>query len=236
MSASVTDVTSRCALSWSAGTDSWLALTRAREQGLAVTTFVTMCDEDGTSKSHALPPELIEAQGRALGATALSVRVPKGRYAACFDACLRELAASGHTHMIFGDIDLQAHRDWLAPACERAGLVPVFPLWGESRAALARELDHGAACRRGWCAWTRAGWTPPSAAHDYDADFLAPPARRRLSRAARTGSSTPSSPVARGSHNAAARGRRRANATSPPQPPFSPTGFVFQALSLARTS
>jgi diphthamide synthase (EF-2-diphthine--ammonia ligase) len=38
---------SRCAISWSAGKDSWLALTRAREQGLVVDTFVTMCDEDG---------------------------------------------------------------------------------------------------------------------------------------------------------------------------------------------
>ena len=42
--------------------------------------------------------------------------------------------------MVFGDIDLQAHRDWLEPACERAGLVALFPLWGEPRDALAREL------------------------------------------------------------------------------------------------
>ena len=145
----------RCAISWSAGKDSWLALMRAREQGLAVATFVTMCDADGTSKSHALPPSLIAAQVHALGGTPVSVRVPPGEYAARFDACLRELAAGGHTHMIFGDIDLQAHRDWLAPACERAGLVPLFPLWGESRAELARELVTRGVQARVVCVDTR---------------------------------------------------------------------------------
>ena len=42
--------------------------------------------------------------------------------------------------MVFGDIDLQAHRDWLEPVCARAGLAAVFPLWGESRSALAAEI------------------------------------------------------------------------------------------------
>src|SRR5471032_2726821 len=161
-----------CAISWSAGKYSCLALTRAREQGLAVTTFVTMCDEDGTSKSHALPPELIDAQVRALGGTPLSVRVPQGEYAARFDACRRELLAGGHTHMIFGDIDLQAHRDWLAPACERAGLIPLFPLWGQSRAALARELVTRGVQARVVCVDTR--WLDASfCGATYDAAFLA---------------------------------------------------------------
>src|ERR1700751_924694 len=103
------DRPARAAISWSAGKDSWLALIRAREQGLAIATFVTMCDEDGTSKSHALATELVEAQVRALGGAPVSVRVPQGEKGPRFDACLSELVASGHTHMIFGDTDLQAH-------------------------------------------------------------------------------------------------------------------------------
>src|ERR1700761_5294453 len=162
----------RCAISWSAGKDSWLALMRAREQGLDVATFVTMCDADGTSKSHALPGDLVEAQVRALGGVPVGVRVPPGEYAARFDACLRELAASGHTHMVFGDIDLQAHRDWLAPACERAGLAASFPLWGEPRAALARELVSRGVRARVVCVDTR--WLDASfCGVEYGADFLA---------------------------------------------------------------
>ena len=217
----------RCAISWSAGKDSWLALMRARERGLAVTTFVTMCDADGASKSHALPPELVDAQVRALGGVPVSVRVPPGEYAARFDACLRELAAGGHTHMIFGDIDLQAHRDWLAPACERAGLVPLFPLWGESRAALARELVTRGVRARVVCVDTR--WLDASfCGVAYDAAFLAclpagvcPCGEDGEFHTFVTGGPGFALPLA------VADGPQRRVAS---QPPFAPTHFVFQEL------
>ena len=220
----------RCAISWSAGKDSWLALMRAREQGLAVTTFVTMCDEDGTSKSHALAPELVDAQVRALGGTPVSVRVPAGEYAARFDACLRELAAAGHTHMVFGDIDLQAHRDWLAPACERAGLVPLFPLWGESRAALARELVTRGVRARVVCVDTR--WLPASfCGAAYDADFLArlPVGVCPCGEDGEFHTFVTGGPGFTGPLSVVAGPQRRVAS----QPPFTPTQFVFQALLLA---
>ena len=220
----------RCAISWSAGKDSWLALTRAREQGLAVATFVTMCDEDGRSKSHALPPELVEAQVRALGGTFVGVRVPAGEYAARFDAVLRELAASGHTHMVFGDIDLQAHRDWLAPACGRAGLVPLFPLWGESREALARELVTRGVQARVVCVDTR--WLDASfCGAAYDAAFLA----RLPAGTCPCGEDGEFHTLVTGGPGFAAplsvtAGEQRHVAS---QPPFTPTTFVFQEIRLA---
>ena len=128
------------AISWSAGKDCTLALLRAREAGLDVRTFVTMCDEDGTSKAHSLAPEVIEAQVRRFGGDWLGVRVPAGRYAELFAATLADLAKREHSHIVFGDIDLQAHRDWIEPVCVRAGLHAVFPLWGESRRTLAAEI------------------------------------------------------------------------------------------------
>ena len=220
----------RCAISWSAGKDSWLALTRVREQGLAVDTFVTLCDEDGASKSHALPPALIDAQVRALGGTPVGVRVPAGEYAARFDACLRELAASGHTHMVFGDIDLQAHRDWLAPACERAGLVALFPLWGESRAALARELVTRRVQARVVCVDTR--WLDASfCGVAYDAAFLA----RLPAGVCPCGEDGEFHTFVTGgpgfvSSLRVVDGPQRRVAS---QPPFAPTEFVFQSLTLA---
>lgn len=47
---------------------------------------------------------------------------------------------SGHDQAIFGDIDLQPHRDWEEMVCGRAGLTPVLPLWGQDRVALANEI------------------------------------------------------------------------------------------------
>jgi len=132
--------TRRAAISWSAGKDSCLAWLVAQAQGWAVQRFVTMCEPDGLSKSHALPPDLVAAQVAALGGQWWPVNVPPGGYAAAFDQTLAGLRDAGFEAMVFGDIDLQAHRDWLQPACERAGLQALFPLWGWPRAALAQEV------------------------------------------------------------------------------------------------
>ena len=130
----------KAAISWSAGKDSCLAWLRVREQGLRVPTFVTMCEADGISKSHALPPSVVAAQVAALGGEWHQVRVEPGQYVKQFTAELVTLRDSGHTHMVFGDIDLIAHRDFLEPACNAAGLEAVFPLWNEARRAIAYEV------------------------------------------------------------------------------------------------
>ena len=133
----------RAALSWRAGKDGCLAWLRVCEQGIDVSTFGTMCDGDGPSLSHALPREWLARQAAACGVTWRAVDVHRsspGGYAADFDRTLAELHRDGHTHRVFGDFGLAAHRDWIAPRCEAAGLVPLFPLWGESRVALAQEV------------------------------------------------------------------------------------------------
>jgi uncharacterized protein (TIGR00290 family) len=162
----------RAAISWSAGKDSCLAWLLAREQGLEVCSFLTMCEPDGTSKSHALDPALIETQVRSIGATWRAARVPPGGYARVFDNELARLAADGHTHMVFGDIDLAAHRDWLEPACARAGLIAVFPLWGMARVDVAQLILARGIRARLVCVDTR--WLAASfCGRDYDAALLA---------------------------------------------------------------
>ena len=162
----------KAAISWSAGKDSCLAWLLACEQGLCVRTFVTMCEPDGTSKSHALAPALIAAQVNAMGGDWRQVCVPAGEYARVFDAELARLADSGHTHMVFGDIDLAAHRDWLAPACARAGLVAVFPLWGRARNDVAQLILARGIRARLVCVDTR--WLPAAfCGRDYDTALLA---------------------------------------------------------------
>lgn len=128
------------AISWSAGKDSCLALLRAREAGLDVQVFVTMLDPGGASKSHALPREVIAAQVQALGGRWWPVDAVAADYAERFDATLLALHAQGCRQMVFGDIDLRAHRDWLEPRCRKAGLEPHFPLWGQARRRIAEEI------------------------------------------------------------------------------------------------
>jgi uncharacterized protein (TIGR00290 family) len=145
----------KTAISWSAGKDSCLALLRAQEIGHSVETFLTMLDPDGTSKSHGLSSQLVAAQVAALGGRWRPVPAGSGEYGAVFDTQLRALRESGHTHMVFGDIDLQAHRDWLEPACARAGLIAVFPLWGSARSEIASEVIERGIRARIVCVDTR---------------------------------------------------------------------------------
>lgn len=131
-----------------------------------------MCEPDGTSKSHALDPALIEAQVQAMGGRSRAARVPPGEYARVFNDELARLVAEGHTHLVFGDIDLAAHRDWLEPACARVGLIAVFPLWGMARADVAQLILARGIRARLVCVDTR--WLDASfCGRDYNAALLA---------------------------------------------------------------
>ncbi len=130
----------KAAISWSGGKDSMLALLHAREQGLQVQSFLSFLEPDGRSKSHDLPSRWLQAQVGALGGQWLGVPVPPGGYGEAFSTQLALLRASGHQAVVFGDIDLQAHRDWIEPRCAAAGLCAAFPLWGLGRRQLAQEV------------------------------------------------------------------------------------------------
>lgn len=56
-----------------------------------------------------------------------------GDYACAFDAALTSLRSQRFSHMVFGDIDLAALRDWITPRCASAGIEAVFPLWNANR-------------------------------------------------------------------------------------------------------
>lgn len=127
------------AISWSGGKDCALAMARAREQRWDVRTFVTACRGERPA-AHALPRAWFERQVQALGGRWLPFSVGSDGYEAAFRAVLEALAASGHRAMVFGDIDLTAHRDWIEPRVRAAGLQPLFPLWRTPRADVAQEI------------------------------------------------------------------------------------------------
>src|SRR5690606_7019280 len=57
-----------------------------------------------------------------------------------FIATLRAARSEGITHAVFGDIDLEAHREWEEKVCAAAGVTAHLPLWGEPRRALVDEF------------------------------------------------------------------------------------------------
>ncbi len=58
-----------------------------------------------------------------------------------FTGALKELKEQYQlTHAVFGDIDLQPHRDWEEKVCSNAGLTAVLPLWKQDRKQLVLHM------------------------------------------------------------------------------------------------
>lgn len=128
-------------VSWSGGKDSCLAFWRARQAGADIRLLVTALDEDGArSRSHGVPPALIRAQADALGLPLRFYETTWATYEDKFVQLLRAAHAEGIRGAIFGDIDLEPHREWEEKVCAQAGLAPRLPLWGEPRRRLVDEF------------------------------------------------------------------------------------------------
>ena len=128
------------AISWSGGKDSCAAYHRTRAE-FDVVAAITMFTEDGRrSRSHGLRPEIIGAQLDRLGVTALSDRCSWQTYDEAFARALRAAAELGVTHVIFGDILFDEHRDWAERLSGSAGLTAVEPLWRQSTTELYGEV------------------------------------------------------------------------------------------------
>ncbi|WP_026263107.1 diphthine--ammonia ligase [Chitiniphilus shinanonensis] len=128
--------------SWSGGKDSCHALHAALAAGHRPVALLNMLDETGErSRSHGLPPALLRAQADALGLPLLTGRASWQGYEAEFVARLGEARDHyGARAAVFGDIDLQAHRDWEEQVCQRTGLSALLPLWQHPRRALVEEM------------------------------------------------------------------------------------------------
>lgn len=128
------------AVSWSGGKDSALALLRAQAAGGRPLALLSVLNESGTrSRSHGLRPEVLAAQAAALGLPLRTARASWASYTPAFTALLASAARDGAAEAVFGDIDLQDHRDWEEGVCAAAGLRPALPLWQEPRRALVEE-------------------------------------------------------------------------------------------------
>jgi len=128
--------------SWSGGKDSALALHEAAQSGALPRVLVAMMIESGgRSRSHGLSRELLEAQAQAVG---LPIRFGAASWDGYEDEMARVLeaaAAEFDTPVgVFGDIDIERHREWVEGVCGRAGVEACEPLWQRDRRALMGDL------------------------------------------------------------------------------------------------
>jgi uncharacterized protein (TIGR00290 family) len=135
----------RCFCSWSGGKDSCLALYRAMECGLRCEALFTMLVEDGSlSRSHGQSVAAIRAQAEAMGLPLRTAQASWAEYEAVFKQSGRTFVREGILDGVFGDIDLEAHREWIERVCGEIGIHPHLPLWKSERsAAVGAFLDAG---------------------------------------------------------------------------------------------
>ena len=127
--------------SWSGGKDSCLALNRAIKNNYEVKHLLTMFDETGErSRSHAVSLEVMRAQAESLGLELITPIASWQDYQRVFIEELVKLKSQNIDAAIFGDIDLQAHRDWEETVCAAAEIEAVLPLWNENRLDLVNEF------------------------------------------------------------------------------------------------
>jgi diphthine-ammonia ligase len=131
--------------SWSGGKDSCLALYDAIQNGGNPHSLLTILSEDGiTSRSHALPKTLIEEQAKSLDLKPVFRSASWEQYEVAFISALHEFKKSGIEVGVFGDIDVDSHREWVKRVCGVAGVIPVHPLWKRDRRELLKEfIDLG---------------------------------------------------------------------------------------------
>ncbi len=132
--------------SWSGGKDSCFALMQAIHQGYSPKILLNVLNEEGKiSRSHGIPSSLLQAQADAAGLPIHLISSNWKEYEPHFVNALLQLKKTYQlSHAVFGDIDLQAHRDWEEKVCTAAGLTAVLPLWQQNRKALVMEMiDSG---------------------------------------------------------------------------------------------
>lgn len=132
--------------SWSGGKDSCYALMKAVQQGLQPTVLLNMMNENGkVSRSHGIPLAILEQQAVQMQLPLVAVPASWSQYEENYIATLHQIkekyAIEG---VVFGDIDLEPHREWEEKVCTAANLKAFLPLWQQDRIHLVHGMiDNG---------------------------------------------------------------------------------------------
>jgi diphthine-ammonia ligase len=128
--------------SWSGGKDSCYAMMKAVASGLKPKVLLNMMNENGqVSRSHGLPLYILKQQAAKMSLPIATIPATWNDYESKFIGALQNLKKEYSLDAaVFGDIDLQPHRDWEEKVCKAAGLKAILPLWQQDRVELVKEM------------------------------------------------------------------------------------------------
>jgi len=128
--------------SWSGGKDSCYALLQSAQMGYTPGVLLNVLNEEGKiSRSHGIPANILEAQAVKAKLPVYLISSSWESYEVNFTSALITLRDRYDvSYAIFGDIDLQAHRDWEEMVAKKANLTAVLPLWKQDRRSLVLQM------------------------------------------------------------------------------------------------
>ena len=119
--------------SWSGGKDSCFALYKVIGKGYEISHLVNFISEEFHRVSfHGTEAKLIQLQSQAMGIPLLQKETTWDGYEQEFKEAVRSLIPSGVEGMVFGDMYLQEHKDWVERVCCELGIEAIEPLWGRN--------------------------------------------------------------------------------------------------------
>ncbi len=113
--------------SWSGGKDSCLACWLALRKGLKISHLIHF---DRPNNLHGVDPAMIRLQADLVGIPMIQKGVASEDFEREFRKTVGDLAKNGIKGMVFGDIYLEPHKEWVDRTCAELGIEPVEPLWG----------------------------------------------------------------------------------------------------------
>jgi len=127
--------------SWSGGKESALATYKAISQSHEILYLVNFVSEDGArSRSHGIKSEVLALQAETIGIPLIQVQTSWENYEENFKKVVMELKEKGIEGGVFGDMELDEHKEWVDRVCSEVGIKAFLPLWGIKSEELIDEF------------------------------------------------------------------------------------------------
>ena len=131
--------------SWSGGKDSCFACYQAILNGYDICYLLNFISKEYKRVSfHGTESKLIQLQSQATGIPLLQKETTWDGYEKEFKEAVKSLISTDVNGIVFGDIYLQEHRDWVERVCKDLGIEAIEPLWKkEPEKILLDFIEYG---------------------------------------------------------------------------------------------
>jgi uncharacterized protein (TIGR00290 family) len=116
--------------SWSGGKDSCFACYKAICNGYTISHLMNFISKEYKRvSSHGIESKLIQLQAEAINIPLLQKETTWDEYEKDFKETVKSLIPNGIKGIIFGDIYIQEHKDWVDKVCKELRIEAIEPLW-----------------------------------------------------------------------------------------------------------